>query len=170
MSHKTNGFSGADKLAVFKSPSEATTPYSYVVCAHKALKLDNVIPDALSPAIGPDTTIVIIQNGVGNEDPFRARYPDNTIISCVTWVGATQSSPGVIQHMKSENTELGLFPNVSASPETEPANLDTFTQLLRSGGTPFTVEEDIQTKRWEKVVVSRPSQLCPSQTTLLPNY
>ena len=149
---QTGRFSAADKLTVFKTPSEATSPYSYVVCAHKALKLDNVIPDALEPAIGPATTIVIIQNGVGNEDPFRDRYPSNTIIGCVTWVGATQSSPGVIQHMKSENTELGLFLNASASPETEQAKLDTFTQLLRSGSTPFTVESDIQTKRWEKVV------------------
>jgi len=152
ITHKRIASPPADSLAVFKTPAEATSPYSYVVCAHKALKLDNVIPDALSPAIGPATTIVIIQNGVGNEDPFRARYPSNTIISCVTWVGAKQSSPGVIQHMKSENTELGLFSNASASPEDEQAKLDTFTQLLTSGGTPFTVESDIQSKRWEKVV------------------
>jgi len=68
---------------VFKQPSEATDKYDYIVCAHKALKLDQKVPDALRPAVGADTTIVIIQNGVGNEDPFREAFPQNTIISCV---------------------------------------------------------------------------------------
>jgi len=68
---------------MFKQPSEATDKYDYVVCAHKALKLDQTVPNAIRPAVGQATTIVIIQNGVGNEDPFRQAFPQNTIISCV---------------------------------------------------------------------------------------
>ena len=37
----------------------------------------------IAPGVGDDTTIVIIQNGVGNEDAFRERFPSVTIISCV---------------------------------------------------------------------------------------
>jgi len=68
---------------VFRQASEATDTYDYVVCAHKALKLDQIVPNAIRPAVGQDTTIVIIQNGVGNEDPFRTAFRQNTIISCV---------------------------------------------------------------------------------------
>jgi 2-dehydropantoate 2-reductase len=34
----------------------------------------------------------------------------------------------------------------------EKSRLDSFTALLREGGTPFVVEENIQIRRWEKVV------------------
>lgn len=38
----------------------------------------------LAPAVDETkTTIVVIQNGVGNEEPFRLRFPGCTIITCV---------------------------------------------------------------------------------------
>lgn len=49
--------------------------------AHKALGTE-VVPAGLSAAINPESSLVIMQNGVGNEDPFRRELPDNTIISC----------------------------------------------------------------------------------------
>lgn len=110
------------------------------------------MPNALENAVGPDTIIAIIQNGVGNEDPFREKYPSNTIISCVTWVGAVQSEPGLVKHTKAENAEIGLFPNANSAASVEKARLDEFASLLRTGGTIFTVEDDVQIKRWEKVV------------------
>ncbi|KAJ9630599.1 hypothetical protein H2203_001122 [Taxawa tesnikishii (nom. ined.)] len=136
---------------VFKSPAEAGRTFDYVVCAHKALNQDSV-PPQLEPVVGKDTTLVIIQNGVGNEVPFRKHFPDCTIISCVTWVGATQTKPGVIKHTKSEAAEFGLFSNSRLDSKLEQSRLDEFTTLLRNGGTKFTVEENIQVKRWEKVV------------------
>lgn len=58
------------------------------------------------------STIIVIQNGIGNEEEFQARFPNNTVLSgvvltcyywCVyvahlqqTWVGATQVQPGTI--------------------------------------------------------------------------
>lgn len=100
----------------------------------------------------PSTTFVIMQNGVGNEDPFRQAYPQNTIISGVIWIGATQTSPGVIKHMQAENTELGLFPRPDSSADEENARLERFAAIMRQGGTHIAVEENIQVKRWEKVV------------------
>lgn len=55
----------------------------YVVCAHKAIDQDHVAAQ-LQPVVDPSrTTIVIIQNGVGNEEPFRKQFPQNSIITCV---------------------------------------------------------------------------------------
>lgn len=136
---------------VYKTPADAGRTFDYVVCAHKALNQD-AVPPQLKPVVGPETTIVIIQNGVGNEEPFRSAFPECTIISCVTWVGATQVSPGLIKHTKSEAAEFGLFPNPQIDEKVEKARLDRFTTLLENGGTKFTVEDNIQIKRWEKVV------------------
>jgi ketopantoate reductase len=55
----------------------------YVVCAHKAIDQDEVAAELVSVVEPIRTTIVLIQNGVGNEEPFRKQFPQNSIISCV---------------------------------------------------------------------------------------
>ncbi|KAL8289422.1 hypothetical protein RB597_001164 [Gaeumannomyces tritici] len=137
---------------VLRTPAEASAKFDYIVCANKAIGQGEV-PARLAPAVDENrTTIVIIQNGVGNEEPFRNAFPSTTIISCVTWVGARQHTPGFITHTKSEDMQVGLFPNASAAPEREQARLDEFEDLLRTGGTVFQVVPNVQVQRWEKVV------------------
>ncbi|OOF99353.1 hypothetical protein ASPCADRAFT_1030 [Aspergillus carbonarius ITEM 5010] len=136
---------------VIRSPSELTEPADYIVCTNKAIDSDSVV-HSLAPAVGQDTTIVVIQNGVGNEDPFRAAYPTCTIISCVTWVGASQPIPGLVQHTTSEDTELGLYPNPNLPDSIESTRLTTFTSLLAQGQTPHTIHTNIQPTRWTKVI------------------
>ncbi|OQE03954.1 hypothetical protein PENSOL_c001G03185 [Penicillium solitum] len=126
-------------------------PVDYIVCAHKAIDQDEVVAK-LQPAIDSKTTIVVIQNGVGNEEPFRKQFPENSIITCVTWVGATQTSPGIVAHTKSEDMQIGLFPNPQLENQVEQKRLETFADLLRNGKTRFQVLEDMQIQRWEKVV------------------
>ncbi|KIA75985.1 hypothetical protein HK57_00162 [Aspergillus ustus] len=137
---------------VIKSPAEASsTKFAFVVCTHKAVDPEAaIIP--LEPVISEGTTIVVLQNGVGNEDPFRARFPKQTIISGVVWVGAAQSTPGVITHTTSERTQLGLFANPIIPSDLEESRLRHFTTLLAAGGTHFDVTDNIQRGRWEKVV------------------
>ena len=66
-----------------KTPSEAKGTFDYIICAHKAIGQD-AVPAILAPAVEEKkTTIVIIQNGVGNEEPFRKAFPDLAIITCV---------------------------------------------------------------------------------------
>lgn len=65
------------------------SPVDYVVCAHKAIDQDEVAA-SLAPAVDQNrTTIVIIQNGVGNEEPFRKQFSQCSILSCVVgWPGS----------------------------------------------------------------------------------
>ncbi|KAK9857911.1 hypothetical protein MYU51_020285 [Penicillium brevicompactum] len=126
-------------------------PVDYIVCAHKALDQEEVATH-LRPVVRKDTTIVIIQNGVGNEEPFRKEFPGNTILTCVTWVGATQTSPGVVRHTKSEDMQIGLFHNSIIAGDVEQQRLDTFVDLLHNGRTRFQVLDNMQIQRWEKVV------------------
>ncbi|KAK7757653.1 hypothetical protein SLS62_000030 [Diatrype stigma] len=137
---------------VVKTVAEAQSTFDYIVCAHKAIN-----PAAAPPQIAPGvdeskTTIVIIQNGVGNEEPFRKHFPSATILSCVTWVGAGQPEPGIIKHTKSEDMQMGLFSNPSADQGQEKQRLDDFASLLSHGKTVFQVVPNIQVQRWEKVV------------------
>lgn len=73
-----------------RSPGEAG-PVDYIVCAHKAIDQEEVAV-RLAPVVDQDrTTIVIIQNGVGNEEPFRKQFPKSSILTCVVSMVSTAS-------------------------------------------------------------------------------
>ncbi|KAJ5935053.1 hypothetical protein N7466_004600 [Penicillium verhagenii] len=136
---------------VVRTPAEAS-PVDYVVCAHKAIDQEDVATK-LKPVVEDGrTTFVIIQNGVGNEVAFRNEFPKSSILTCVTWVGANQISPGIVNHTKSEDMQIGLYPNTDIDAATEKQRLKTFADLLEHGKTRFQVLEDMQRQRWEKVV------------------
>lgn len=67
---------------VLRSVSDAEQKFDFIVCTNKAVDQASSAAD-IAPGVGDNTTIVIIQNGVGNEDAFRERFPNVTIISCV---------------------------------------------------------------------------------------
>ncbi|KAK7222677.1 hypothetical protein V2G26_010680 [Clonostachys chloroleuca] len=137
---------------VVRNAAEAGQKFDYIVCAHKAIN-QAAAPPEIAPGVDQDrTTIVIIQNGVGNEEPFRQYFPSATILSAVTWCGVRQPQPGIITHTKSENMQLGLFPNPSADEARETRRLNEFASLLTAGKTVFQVVPNIQVQRWEKVV------------------
>ena len=68
------------------------------------------------------------------------------------WVGATQHTPGVVDHGSAENTELGVFPNPNLDAGLEQQRLEELESLFRDGGTDITVPQDIQTARWKKCI------------------
>jgi ketopantoate reductase len=140
----------SDDSSVYRSPSDAGKTFDYIICAHKAINPGSA-PPLFNDVTDENTTFVLIQNGVGNEDPFREAFPNCSIISCVTWTGATQHNPGIISHGDCEDMQIGLYPNHNIQADLDKAHLDRFAELLEKGGTVFQVEEDIQIKRWEKV-------------------
>lgn len=69
--------------AVLKSPEEAGHAFDFIVCANKATNL-NLTAQQLAPVVDQErTTIVLMQNGVGNEDPFHEKFPKCSILSGV---------------------------------------------------------------------------------------
>lgn len=58
----------------------------------------------------------------------------------------------MIKHTKSENMEVGLFHNPEIDQEVEQQRLAKFVGFLEKGKTNYTVQDNIQIKRWEKVV------------------
>lgn len=80
--------------AVVKDVAEAGQKYDYIVCAHKAVNQTSVPPEIAPGVDMKRTVIVIIQNGVGNELPFRAAFPTATILSCVV----RPSLPALLYH------------------------------------------------------------------------
>jgi 2-dehydropantoate 2-reductase len=73
-------------MAAVATPSDSSlqgVTFKYIVATHKGIQASPTAAEQLKPVVGKDTTIVLIQNGVGVEEPFQAMYPNNTILSGV---------------------------------------------------------------------------------------
>lgn len=107
-------------VKVLRSLEKAQQTYDYVVCVNKAINTDAVLKQ-LAPVVGEQTTIALMQNGVGNEDPFRKAFPKSTIVSGVV------SPPLSFSTIETERALLGLTsplqsikPSLTIYPRTPP--------------------------------------------------
>ena len=144
---------------VVQSPAEAAEdgPVDYIIVSTKALP-DTETSKVIEPAVTKGrTTIALIQNGIGIEDEYSERFPDNPLLSCVVYLPATQISPGHIQMGTFESLEVGAFPAFAyqARPEIKDA-ADKFMEILRTAGSKATWCDDVQEKRWNKLLLNAP--------------
>jgi 2-dehydropantoate 2-reductase len=123
-------------------------PFDYILVCSKAIP--GAIPKLIEPAVTPGhTVVVLIQNGIGIEEEYAAAFPDNPIVSCVVYLPATQRPAGFIKHGEVERLEIGSFPSSAVSEHAE-----AFAKLVKVAGATAEVYEDVQLKRWFKLVVN----------------
>lgn len=123
-------------------------PYDYIVVCSKAIP--GKTPGVIKPAVTPGrTVIVLIQNGIGTEDEYVQAFPTNPIVSCVVYLPATQRPAGVIKHGEVERLEIGNYPSSTGS-----EHAGKFASLIQSAGATADLYEDVQLKRWYKLIVN----------------
>jgi 2-dehydropantoate 2-reductase len=72
-------------------------PYDIVLLTCKAYDLDSAI-EAIAPAVGPNTTVVPLLNGMRHIDVLAARFGDAKVVGGLARVGVTMSAEGAILH------------------------------------------------------------------------
>ncbi|KAF3938930.1 hypothetical protein ABW19_dt0201212 [Dactylella cylindrospora] len=139
----------------------ANVKWSYIVVTTKALP--NISDDSalLEGLVSEGTAIVLIQNGIGVEDPYVRRFPHASVLSAVTVVTAAQPSHGKIVHNRWTRINTGPYiPDVASSAEeSHIATVKTkeFTQLLVSGGVQDASaysHQKLQQVRWHKIAIN----------------
>ncbi|KAL8286293.1 hypothetical protein RQP46_004781 [Phenoliferia psychrophenolica] len=160
--------------AVFPSIEAAAasgTDFDYIVVTTKALP--DVTDDSLTiaPLVARGSSVVLIQNGVGVEDPHRKRFPATPILSAVTIVSAEQTTPGVVRQNKWTRISVGPYvrgPDDAQAGDEELARRSAesnkrFVELLKQGGIADAEEYDekgLQLVRWHKLAIN--SSMNPS--------
>ncbi|KAJ1666086.1 hypothetical protein EV178_002640 [Coemansia sp. RSA 1646] len=129
--------------------------YDFILFCTKALpNLGDNSKIIASAVVSPKTVIVLIQNGIGIEDPFYARYPGNPIVSAVAYIDVSQPEDGAISHGGIIGIVLGLFRPESAAYDTAAVTqaLQTLASAWNDSGAVCAVVDNIQALRWLKLV------------------
>ena len=143
---------------VVRTPSEAAAdgPFDFLIISCKVLPNARTC-ETIAPAVTPGhTTIVLIQNGISIEDEYINSFPSNPLLSCIVYLPTTQTSPGHISMGGSEKLEIGTCPT---SKNSDPIYLEPgeqLIQLLNGVGGNTIWFEDIQERRWFKLLLNAP--------------
>ncbi|KAI0105215.1 2-dehydropantoate 2-reductase [Nemania sp. FL0031] len=92
-----------------RRPSPPPNGWDYVIITTKALPDRTDDAALIVPLVSPHTCIVLIQNGVGVEEPYRQRFPRNPIVSAVTIISAEQIEQGVVRQNRWTRISLGPY-------------------------------------------------------------
>ncbi|CZT25835.1 related to 2-dehydropantoate 2-reductase [Ramularia collo-cygni] len=141
---------------IVRDPEEAAAAgqYDYLIVACKALP-DAKIAETVSAAVTPGhTTIVLIQNGIDIEQEYASHFPENPLLSCVVYLPTTQIKPGYIEMGDLETLEMGPYPASAHNDEKVKASADQLITLLKSAGGNAHYFQDIQEKRWNKLLLN----------------
>ncbi len=65
-------------------------PYDLVIVAVKYKDLEDVVEE-MKPAVGPDTVIISVMNGISSEDILAQTYLRRNVIDCVAISTASRS-------------------------------------------------------------------------------
>src|SRR6202022_229601 len=84
-------------LPVRAADRAADAPVDLVLFAVKTYDFATAA-EAIRPAVGPETAILCLQNGVETEDRLGEMYGHEHILGGVTYVSAVIEAPGVIAH------------------------------------------------------------------------
>lgn len=154
------------------SSDEGKGVYDYLLVACKAIP-EAQISETIAPAVTRgQTTIVLLQNGIGIEEEYSKRFPENLLLSGVVYCPVTQTSPGYITMGDVERLEIGEFSSSSSSSsssvenknknstttETHPSTSNFLSLLKSGGGNPihYHPSTSMQERRWFKLLLNAP--------------
>jgi len=104
----------------------------------------------LPPLVGVSTSIVTLQNGLGNEESLAEIFGRHNILGGLCFVCVQRVGPGRIRHTGYGRVTLGEFQGPS-KPRTH-----QIAGFLREAGIPCDVSEDLARAHWEKLVWNVP--------------
>ncbi|MFN0040340.1 MAG: ketopantoate reductase family protein [Burkholderiales bacterium] len=133
------------KVNATANPADAG-PCDLVIVATKAMHVEQAAKSA-TPLIGPNTSVLSIQNGLGGPDTTaRILGRERVMVGVVGGFGASMKGPGHAHHNGWEQVRLGEFSGPAS------ARLEKIAEVWRSGGFKVKCFDDIDQLVWEKLI------------------
>ena len=122
-----------------------------VIFVTKATQLDAAVESA-KPCIGPDTVVLSLINGLGNDDVLLKHFPANRILCGSGALGTALKEPGCCISTEVEGT-LVHFGALENGPVTDKAGRH-LAELFNAGGCRAEFNEDDRPNIWKKVIIT----------------
>ena len=98
--------------------------------------------------LGPDTTVLTLQNGLGNAEKLAEAAGEGRVLAGITGHGCTTLGPGRIRHAGTGDTVVGEL-NGRATPR-----LAHIASVLEKGGFPVKTSSNVMGMIWAKLLVN----------------
>ncbi len=122
-------------------------PFDLVILTCKAYDLDDAM-DAIAPAVGSETKILPLLNGLAHMEALDARFGEGRVLGGICHIGSTMTAEGDIRHLNPLQV-LTLGPRSGV-----PSALCTgVAELLKDGPVKVVVSDGIMLNMWEKFVM-----------------
>lgn len=136
-----------DATLPVKTVTEAREPFDAVLVSCKAYDLDSAI-DAIAPAVGPETKVLPLLNGLRHYQPLDARFGAERVLGGLAHIGVTMTPDGVIrQFNKLQRFTLG------PRSESQTEACVTLHEELKRGGFAPVLSDEIDQAMWDKFVL-----------------
>ncbi len=146
---RIEGIGGARTMQVRATADPATSAEEaelLMLCV-KSYDTASAIEHAL-PLIGAETTVLTLQNGLGNIEQIAERVSSEQIIAGTTAHGANTTGPGHVRHAGSGETIIGAVDSGSRNRAQATAN------ILSAAGIETKVTDDLQSTLWGKLIIN----------------
>jgi 2-dehydropantoate 2-reductase len=156
-------FTPAHTIANPEEARKSGLQWDYIVVSTKALPDVSDDSTILEGLVSDKTAIVLIQNGLGVEEPYAKRFPHAAICSAVTIATCAQPQHGQIKHNRWTRINSGPYlPHLDTggSKDTDARfteRNDAFIALLKEGGIKDAeayTHAKLQLVRWHKIAIN----------------
>jgi len=144
--HSVAGDFHLDRVRAFRSTSEIG-PVDLVIIALKTTA-NTILPEIIPPLLKPETILLTLQNGLGNEDFLQASFPNHPILGGLCFVCINRGEPGVIHHLAHGRVEMGEFTNTKV--------IESVAALFTGAGLDCRMLPDLGLARWRKLIWNVP--------------
>lgn len=137
---------------VYKSVDECSeVEFDYVIVCTKNLP-DSSLPceQLIAPVIKPNTTIVLIQNGLDIDLPIVAKFPGNLVVSGISLTGSFKRG-NKVHHIATDDMQFGIFKSNKLERAVAVQRLQTFVDAYVRDDNKIGIDNDVELTRWYKL-------------------
>ncbi len=106
--------------------------------------------ELVSPLLGKNTSILTLQNGLGNEEALASLFGEQRILGGVAFLCSNRGVPGVVHHLGEGRILLGEYTGTGT------ARAEKFAAMFMEAGVECKAVPDLKRARWEKLVWNIP--------------
>jgi 2-dehydropantoate 2-reductase len=124
---------------------EISEPFDVIMLSCKAYDLDSAM-DAIAPAVGEQSVILPLLNGVLHIDTLVARFGSEKVLGGVAFISVMLAPDGEIRHL---NKLHRIF---TGSRTLQPSKwLQPLAEVLSAANVEFALSENIEQAMWDKI-------------------